>query len=114
MAEYATWEGVNAFTSALQQMQRDADRVMKREMRSISVASARAARRAAKVHRKTGQLAKSIKPRKGSLTSAGYKAIYYSRANPRLRHIFDEAKAAAEAKAKADAPTLMRRIVEGR
>ena len=82
-------------------------------MRRVSVASARAARRAAKVHRRTGALARSVKPRRGSKTGAGYKCLFYARANPRLRHIYEASKAAAEAKLRADGGGVgvLRRIV---
>lgn len=107
----ARWIGIDAFKADIRNMKRETDRQLKKEMRTISVAAGRAARRAAKVHRRTGQLGRSFKPRRGALKRAGYKAAYYSRANPKLAGIYAAAKAAAEAKMRADAPMLLRRIV---
>ena len=109
----ARWIGLDRFVADMKRMRRETDKQMRRQMRRVSVASARAARRAAKVHRRTGALARSVKPRRGSKTGAGYKCLFYARANPRLRHIYEASKAAAEAKLRADGGGVgvLRRIV---
>ena len=106
----AEWEGLSAIKRRLTTMKRRVQPEVADLLRSVSSASARAASKAAKGHRKTGRLGASIKPRT-TATTAGFSAVYYVRANKALRDIRTSAGAAATVAAKRG-DRLLRNLVK--
>ena len=68
----AEWKGLDAFKRRLTTMKRRVKPEVASLLRGVSDASARAALKAAKGHRKTGRLQASIKPHTTETTSAGF------------------------------------------
>ena len=107
----AKWEGLDGFTRRLTTMKRRVRPEVASLLRGVSDASARAASKAAKGHRRTGKLGASIKPRT-TATTAGFSAVFYVRANRALSGIRKSAEAAAKVEVKRGGEKLLRSLAK--
>ena len=107
----ARWTGLDAFKRRLTTMKRRVRPEVANLLRGVSNASARAALKAAKGHRKSGRLQASIKS-VTTKTTAGYSARYYLVANRALSDIRKSAQAAATIEAKRGGDLLLRNLVK--
>ena len=107
----AEWKGLDAFKRRLATMRGRVRPEVASLLRDVATASARAASRAAKGHRKSGRLGASIKPR-ATADTAGFSAVYYVKANKALRSVRTSAEAAAKAEVKRGGERLLRNLAK--
>ena len=107
----AEWKGLDAFKRRLTTMKRRAKPEVASLLRDVSSASARAASKAAKGHRKSGRLQASSKPHTTE-TTAGFSGLYYVRANRALAGIRKSAEAAAKVEAKRGGEKLLSELAK--
>ena len=105
------WQGLDTFKRRLTKMKQRVRPEVASLLRGVSDASARAALKAAKGHRKTGRLQSSIRPFVTE-DSAGFSAAYYVRANKALRAIRESAGAAAKVEVKRGGERLLRNLTK--
>ena len=107
----AKWEGLDTFARRLTKMKRRARPGVADLLRGVSDASARAALKASKAHRRSGRLEASIAPRTTKET-AGFSAVYYVKANKALRDVLKSAGAAAKVEARRGGEKFLRGLTK--
>ena len=107
----AEWQGLTAFKRRLTRMKARVKPEVADLLRGVSTASARAALKAAKGHRKSGRLQASIEPRTTKET-AGFSAVFYVKANRALGGVLRSAEAAAKVEVKRGGVRLLRNLVK--
>ena len=105
------WQGLAAFKRRLATMKRRVRPGVADLLRGVSTASARAAAGASKGHRKSGRLQASIRPHTTEET-AGFRALYYVRANKALADIRKAAESAAQVEVKRGGKRLLRELAK--
>ena len=105
------WEGVEGFKRRLVAMRRRVWPEVDVLLRGVSEASAQAAAKASRPHRKSGRLQSSIAP-VTTPTTAGFTARYYVRANRALGDIRKSAEAAAEREVEQGSAKFLRRLTK--
>ena len=105
------WQGLDGFKRNLSKMKRRVKPGIADLLQGVSTASARAAAKAAKGHRKSGRLEASIEPRTTKET-AGFSAVYYVKANKALRDVLKSAEAAAKVEVKRGGEKFLRSLTK--
>ena len=105
------WQGLDTFKRRLTTMKRRVKPGIADLLQDVSDASARAASKAAKGHRKTGRLQSSIRAHTTE-TTAGFSAVFYVKANKALRRVIKSAGAAAKVEARRGGEKFLRGLTK--